>query len=115
MKIKNLEFHKKPSPGIKAVGNQTLICSAYGNIGKMSGKWVSIDGTNVSYVSYRNGDILTIKAIVNKTGTYVCTMKSETEEIQTVTRVNFFSCKFIFKSFIITTYQKFKIVNVFEN
>ena len=100
LKIKNLEFHNKPEAKIEAAGNQILICSAYGNVEKMSGKWVSIDGTNVSYVSYRNGNIFTMKAIVKKTETYVCTIRNQNEEIQTVARVNIFPRKFVIKIFI---------------
>ena len=118
LKIKNLEFHNKPEAKIKAAGNQTLICSAYGNVRKMSGKWVSIDGTNVSYVSYRNGNIFAIKAIVNKTGAYICTVRNQNEEIQSITRVNFFSCKFISSTFELKTLRAIfgEILHfVFEN
>ena len=93
MKVKDLEFNTKSSPGISAVENQTLACSAYGNVGKMSGKWSSVEGTTVDYISYREGNIFTIRANVKKTGTYICSIKSEQEEIQTITRVNMFTCK----------------------
>ena len=93
MKVKNLEFNTKPSPEIRALGNQTLTCSAYGNVEKMSGKWSFADGTRMDYISYRNGNIFTIKANVKKTGTYICSIKSEQEEIQTITRFDIFSCK----------------------
>ena len=88
-----MEFLTKPSPEIEAVGNETLICSAYGNVEKMSGKWSSVDGTRMNYISYSDGNIFTVRTNVKKTGTYICSIKSEQEEIQTVTRVNMFTCK----------------------
>ena len=93
MKVKSLEFNTKPYPEIRAIGIQTLTCSAYGNVGKMSGKWFSENGTTVDYISYKEGNIFTIRANVKKTGTYICSIKSEQEEIQTITRVNMFTCK----------------------
>ena len=87
-----MEFLSKPSPDIEAVENHTLTCSAYGNIDKMSGKWSIDDETQVDYFS--DGKIFTVRANVKKTGTYICSIKSEQEEIQTVTRVNIFTCKY---------------------
>ena len=95
LKVKNLEFHEKPSHEIKTVENQTLTCSAYGNTGKMSGKWSSVDGKTVDYISYTDGNIFTMKANVKKTGTYICFIKSRKKEIHTVTKVNMFTSMFI--------------------
>ena len=93
MKVRNLEFHNKTSPDIESVENQTLTCSAYRNGKRILGSWSSVDGIRLNYTSYGDGNIFTIKTNVKKTGTYICSIKSEQEEIQTVTRVNIFSCK----------------------
>ena len=93
MKINNLEFFDKPEPEINnIIGKKEIICSAYGNVGKMSGKWTTADGTIIkNTIVNRTGNIFQIKAAVEKTGTYICTIKSETEEINTITRVNIFT------------------------
>ena len=94
MKISGLEFLEKPEPDIRTVEREEIVCSAYGNVGKMSGKWTTADGTIIkNTLVNRTGNIFQIKTTVKKTGTYICSIKSEREEIKAAVRVNIFTRK----------------------
>ena len=94
LKIENLYFVEKPSPEIRSVGKEEIVCSAYGNVGKMSGEWTTADGTNINTVVNRIGNIFQIKATVKKTDTYICSIKSGKKEIKAAVRVNIFTRKY---------------------
>ena len=78
---------------IPAGENATISCSAYGNTQEMTGT-ISKSGERVSSEEERKeGNLFEVSTNVTSEGTYVCTIESRKEKVESATIVKHFKCK----------------------
>ena len=95
LKVNSLKMHQSPPPFKIAAGKQVLICSAYGNVNEMSGEFSSSTSTTLSWSTSRNGNLFKIETTVTERATYICKIKSLSNNVQAFSVVEFFSRKYI--------------------
>jgi len=81
---------ERPPPSVQSVGAYNITCSAYGNPEEMTG---TVTGPLVTFKVIRKENLFLMKATVNQSGTYICTIKSKANQVQSFSVANIFSCK----------------------
>ena len=84
-----------PPPTITILQNQVynITCSAYGNPEEMTGTVMSPNNPQMTFKVIREENSFVMKATVEKSGTYICTIKSKANQVQSFSTINVFSCK----------------------
>jgi len=84
---------ERPPPSVQSVGAYNITCSAYGNPEEMTGTVTSPTNPLVTFKVIREENLFLMKATVNQSGTYICTIKSKANQVQSFSVANIFSCK----------------------
>ena len=88
-------MHDRPPPTVQATGFYNITCSAYGNPAEMTGNVMSPDDPSLTFEVIREENLFVMKATAEESGTYICTIKSKDNQVQSYSIINIFSCKLI--------------------
>jgi len=83
----------RPLATILSVGPHNITCSAYGNPSEMTGTVTSPENKLMTFEVIREENLFLMKATMTQSGTYICTIKSKANQVQSFTILKILSCE----------------------